>query len=81
MPITMRTQSALRGALRHAQQTEEDERGYDSDEDEDIDDHQYWTAESERIENAKHRLDRRLGKLSTKRNKQQNYIAQIDKDC
>ena len=78
----MRTQKQLRGALRRAKRTEEEESGHENvDEEQDIDDDRYWTAESERIENAKNKLNRRLGKLSTKRNRQQNYIAQIDKDC
>lgn len=57
------------------------EESYEKDNDDVIDEDRFWTSESEQIENASWKLDRKLGRYSLKRNKIQNYIAQIDKDC
>ena len=78
MPLTIRQQKNLKRSLRIAKETEyEDNFGNDSD---DVND-RFWTSESEKIESASWKLDRKLGRFSLKRNKIQNYIAQIDKDC
>ena len=57
------------------------EESHGQDNDDVINEDRFWTSESEQIENASWKLDRKLGRFSLKRNKIQNYIAQIDKDC
>ena len=80
MPLTMRQQKNLRRSLRLAKESEYEENfGNDSDEVSNVD--RFWTSESEKIESASWKLDRKLGRFSLKRNKIQNYIAQIDKEC
>lgn len=78
MPLTMRQQKNLRRDLRLAKSSE-DEEGYRNDHDEVRD--EFWRSESEKIESASWKLDKKLGRFSLKRNRIQSYIAQIDKDC
>ena len=80
MPLTMKQQQNLRRSLRIAKESEYEE-GYGNDSDDVINEDRYWTSESEKLESSSWKLDRKLGRFSLKRNKIQNYIAQIDKDC
>ena len=80
MPLTMRQQRNLERSLRRAKESEYEEN-FGNDSDDVIKEDRFWTSESEKLKSASWKLDRKLGRFSLKRNKIQNYIAQIDKDC
>ena len=58
-----------------------EEEGEKNDSLADEDDFKYWRSESEKFENSTWKLDKKIGKLSLRRNKILNYISQIDKEC